>query len=119
MTGLADVDDRLWGAIGDPSRRRIIDLLLERGTSTASGLSRQLPITRQAIAKHLLVLERVGLVRSSPIGREVRYRMESEQFERAVRQLADVGREWDQRLGRIRDIAEAIQKSQSRSASTM
>ena len=56
------VDDDLWSAIGDPTRRRMLDLLLVDGDGTATTLSEQLPVTRQAVAKHLGVLDRVGLV---------------------------------------------------------
>jgi hypothetical protein len=47
------IDDGLWSAIGDPTRRRMLDLLLASGTGTATSLSEQLPVTRQAVAKHL------------------------------------------------------------------
>jgi ArsR family transcriptional regulator, cadmium/lead-responsive transcriptional repressor len=106
-----DVDDELWAAVGDPTRRRVLDLLLAAGTSTASALGRELPVTRQAVAKHLGVLERAGLVSARPTGREVRYEVDEAQFARAVRQLADVGRAWDGRLRRIRDLAESIQRA--------
>lgn len=105
------VDDDLWSAIGDPTRRRMLDLLATRA-GTATSLSEQLPVTRQAVAKHLGVLDRVGLVRSTPAGREKRYRVDEAQLERAVAQLNAVGRSWDARLRRIKQIAEAIQKSQ-------
>jgi DNA-binding transcriptional ArsR family regulator len=103
------VDDELWAAIGDPTRRRVLDLLLAGGPGTASGLSRELPVTRQAVAKHLAVLERAGLVTAEPSGREVRYGVDPGQFARAVEQLAAVGRAWDGRLRRIKAIAEAIE----------
>jgi predicted transcriptional regulator len=105
------VDDDLWSAIGDPTRRRMLDLLLE-GDGTATTLSQQLPVTRQAVAKHLGVLDRVGLVRSTPAGREKRYRVDDAQLARAVAQLSSVGSAWDARLQRIKRIAEAIQRSQ-------
>lgn len=60
------VDDDLWSAIGDPTRRRMLDLLLADGDGTATSLSERLPLTRQAIAKHLGVLDRVGLVHATP-----------------------------------------------------
>ena len=85
------VDDDLWSAIGDPTRRRMLDLLLVDGDGTATTLSEQLPVTRQAVAKHLGVLDRVGLVRATPAGREKRYRVDDAQLARAVAQLA-VGR---------------------------
>jgi len=106
------IDDELWSAIGDPMRRRIVDLLLVEGGGTATTLSERLPVTRQAVAKHLGVLDRVALVRSTPAGREKRYRVEDAQLSRAVAQLASVGAAWDARLQRIKRIAEAIQRSQ-------
>ena len=109
---LADtVDDDLWSAIGDPTRRRMLDLLLE-GDGTATTLSQQLPVTRQAVAKHLGVLDRVGLVRATPAGREKRYQVDDAQLARAADQLASVGSAWDARLQRIKGIAEAIQRTQ-------
>ena len=106
------VDDDLWSAIGDPTRRRMLDLLLVDGAATATTLSRQLPVTRQAVAKHLGVLDRVGLVTTAPAGREKQYRVDDVQLARAVAQLASVGSAWDARLHRIKRIAEAIQKTQ-------
>ena len=106
------IDDDLWSAIGDPTRRRILDLLLVDGDGTATTLSEQLPVTRQAVAKHLGVLDRVVLVRATPAGREKRYRVDDAQLARAVAQLASVGSAWDARLQRIKQIAEAIERSQ-------
>ena len=106
------IDDDLWSAIGDPTRRRMLDLLLVDGDGTATTLGRQLPVTRQAVAKHLGVLDRVGLVRATTAGREKRYRVDDAQLARAAAQLESVGSAWDARLQRIKRIAEAIQKSQ-------
>ena len=106
------VDDDLWSAVGDPTRRRVLDLLLVEGDGTATSLSRRLPVTRQAVAKHLGVLDRVGLVRAAPAGREKRYRVDDAQLAMAVAQLASVGSAWDARLQRIKRIAEAIQSTQ-------
>lgn len=102
------VDDDLWSAIGDPTRRRMLDLLLLTGAGTATSLGEQLPVTRQAVAKHLGVLDRAGLVRATPEGRERRYRVDQVQLERAVAQLNAVGSTWDARLRRIKQIAETI-----------
>ena len=109
MTASPGVDDALWSAIGDPTRRRILDLLLADGGGSASSLSRQLPVTRQAVAKHLDVLDRAGLVRSTTAGREKRCEVDAAQLERAAEQLAAVSRTWDRRLQRIKTIAEAIE----------
>jgi ArsR family transcriptional regulator, cadmium/lead-responsive transcriptional repressor len=106
------INDDLWSAIGDPTRRRMLDLLLATGAGTATSLSEQLPVTRQAVAKHLGGLDRVGLVHATPAGREKRYRVEEAQLGRAVAQLNAVGNTWDARLRRIKQIAEAIKKSQ-------
>jgi len=105
------VDDDLWAAIGDPTRRRLLDLLLDDGSATATSLSEHLPVTRQAVAKHLAVLDRAGLVHATPAGREKHYRVDEAQLARAVAQLADVGAAWDARLRRIKRIAETIQKN--------
>jgi DNA-binding transcriptional ArsR family regulator len=105
------VDDDLWSAVGDPTRRRMLDLLLADGDGTATSLSVRLPVTRQAIAKHLGVLDRVGLVHGTPAGRERRYRVDEAQLARAVAQLSSVGAAWDARLRRIKRIAEAVQRA--------
>jgi ArsR family transcriptional regulator, cadmium/lead-responsive transcriptional repressor len=111
-SGLVEqVDDDLWSAIGDPTRRRMLDLLLVDGGGTATSLSHRMPVTRQAVAKHLGVLDRVGLVRATPAGREKRYRVDDAQLARAVAQLSSVGSAWDARLRRIKRIAESIQSA--------
>ena len=106
------VDDELWSAVGDPTRRRMLDQLLLDGGGTATSLSEHLPVTRQAISKHLHVLDRAGLVGATAIGREKRYQVDDAQLSRAVAQLSSVGAIWDVRLRRIKRIAEAIQNSQ-------
>ncbi|MER7576017.1 metalloregulator ArsR/SmtB family transcription factor [Streptomyces sp. NPDC126514] len=108
------VDDELWSAVGDPTRRRMLDVLLADGGGTATTLSGQLPVTRQAVAKHLGVLQRVGLVQVTPSGRERRYEVDETQLARAVAQLSAVGATWDARLQRIKRIAEAIQRGQEK-----
>ncbi|MGW5388013.1 ArsR/SmtB family transcription factor [Nocardia sp. NPDC003963] len=105
------VDDELWSAIGDPTRRRMLDLLLAEGDGTATGLSERLPVTRQAVAKHLGVLDRAGLVHAASAGRERRYRVDEDRLARAVAQLSSVGAAWDARLRRIKSIAETIQQT--------
>jgi predicted transcriptional regulator len=104
------VDDALWSAVGDPTRRRVLDLLLVEGTGTATSLSGQLPVTRQAVSKHLAVLDRAGLVHGTAAGRERRYRVDDTQLARAAEQLAIVGSSWDGRLRRIARIAEDLER---------
>ncbi|MEV6268888.1 metalloregulator ArsR/SmtB family transcription factor [Kribbella sp. NPDC051936] len=109
------IDDELWSAIGDPTRRRMLDLLLADGGGTATSLSDKLPVTRQAVAKHLGVLDRAGLVHSTPSGRERRYTVDEVQLARAINQLTDVTDAWDRRLQRIKRIAESIEKRKEQS----
>ena len=110
MSPAAVVDDELWSAIGDPTRRRMLDLLLAEGHGTATSLAEHLPVTRQAVAKHLAVLDRVGLVHGAASGREHRYRVDEAQLAKAAAQLATVGSQWDGRLRRIARIAERIER---------
>ncbi|PWR06514.1 transcriptional regulator [Micromonospora acroterricola] len=112
------VDDDLWSAVGDPTRRRMLDLLLSYGGGTATSLSEHLPVTRQAVAKHLVVLDRVGLVHGTSTGRERQFRVDEAQLARAVAQLADVGAAWDARLRRIKRIAETIQRGRDTTSET-
>jgi DNA-binding transcriptional ArsR family regulator len=107
------MDDELWSALGDPTRRRMLDLLLAGGGGTATTLSERLPVSRQAVAKHLGVLDRVGLVHVTPVGRERRYDVDEAQFARAVAQLSAVASSWDARLQRIKRIAERIERAKS------
>jgi DNA-binding transcriptional ArsR family regulator len=104
------VDDDLWSAVGDPTRRRMLDLLLSDGSGTSTSLSEHLPVTRQAVAKHLVVLGRVGLVHATAAGREKQFRVDQAQLALAIAQLTEVGAAWDSRLQRIKRIAETIQR---------
>ena len=101
-------DDNLWSAIGDPTRRHVLDLLLAAGSGTAPSLSGRAPVSRQAVANHLAVLARAGLVRGEAAGRARHYRIDAEQFARAVAQLNAVSTAWDGRLRRIRSLAETL-----------
>ncbi|MGW6276066.1 ArsR/SmtB family transcription factor [Kribbella sp. NPDC055071] len=105
------IDDELWSAVGDPTRRRMLDLLLANGGGTATSLSEQLPVTRQAVAKHLAVLDRAGLVHAKAAGRERRYTVDESQLSEAITQLTTVTDAWDRRLQRIKRIAETIQRT--------
>jgi DNA-binding transcriptional ArsR family regulator len=101
-----DDADELWAAVADPTRRRLLDALLAHGEATATTLAGDLPVTRQAVAKHLSVLERVGLVGSRRVGREVLYAVQPERLATAREWLAGVAAEWDERLGAIKRLAE-------------
>jgi ArsR family transcriptional regulator, cadmium/lead-responsive transcriptional repressor len=107
MSPVAAEVDELWSAIADPTRRRVLDVLLDRGQATATMVAGELPVTRQAVAKHLAVLDRVGLVEGRRRGREVRYAVRPERLDVAARSMAQVAAEWDTRLEAIKRIAEA------------
>jgi DNA-binding transcriptional ArsR family regulator len=111
MAGEREDADRLWAALGDPMRLRLLDLLLERGEMTASALARELPITRQGIAKHLLVLERADLVRARRAGRETRFSLRDERLSQARGEMLRVASRWDERLAAIKRIAEAVHEA--------
>jgi DNA-binding transcriptional ArsR family regulator len=102
-------DDALWAAVADPTRRRVLDALLERGEATTTALALGLPVTRQAVAKHLAVLNRVGLVAGRRRGREVRYTVRPERLDHAAEAMARVAAQWDRRLARIKHLAESVQ----------
>lgn len=99
--------DQLWAALADPTRLRLIDLLISRGEATPSALATELPITRQGVTKHLLVLERAGLVSARRAGRETRFAVRDERLAQAQQQLARVASRWGERLTRIKLLAEA------------
>lgn len=100
-------EEALLEAVADTSRRQVLDLLLAHGASTPTALAAELPFSRQAVAKHLAVLDRAGLVESNRQGREVRYSVRPEHLDVAVRAMAKVAARWDARLGAIKRMAEA------------
>ena len=113
---IGEDEDELWAVVGDPSRRRVLDLLLAHGEATSTTLARDLPFTRQAVAKHLGVLDRAGLVASRRDGRETFYRVRPDRLEAATRIVARVAAGWDARLERIRRLAEAASAAAASSA---
>jgi DNA-binding transcriptional ArsR family regulator len=100
-------DDQLWSAIADPSRRRVLDLLVHGGEASASSLADQVPFSRQAVSKHLVVLEQAGLITRRQQGREVLYRVEAARLDQATRAMAELASQWDRRLDAIKRLAEA------------
>jgi DNA-binding transcriptional ArsR family regulator len=94
-------------AMADPTRRRLLAALANRGPATATELAGGLPISRQAVTKHLAALHRAGLVTSSRRGRDVRFEVRTENVAQTADWLADLAAEWDARLAAIKRFAEA------------
>ena len=92
----------VFAALGDPNRRFLLETLSERGRATATELAAELPVSQQAVAKHLTALARAGLVESERTGRETHYRVTPQPLEDAIAWMARVGAEWDTRLARLR-----------------
>ncbi|MCU1401954.1 MAG: putative HTH-type transcriptional regulator YuzN [Microbacteriaceae bacterium] len=97
----------VFAALGDETRWSIL-VALGEGDASASALAGRFPVTRQAIAKHLAVLEEVGLVESLRVGRELRYRVLGAQLSETAQRLDRIGAEWDRRLAAIKRIAEGL-----------
>lgn len=105
MTGERRVD-AVFSALSDPTRRAVIRTLSEGGPSTVTELAARLPVSRQAVAKHLDALEAAGLVSASASGRSRHYRLTPGPMAEAMAWMTDVGAEWDERLESLRRLFE-------------
>ena len=100
-----DVDEVLV-ALADPMRRRVLDALSASPRATATALAEKLPVTRQAIVKHLAVLEQAGLIEGRKHGREVHFSLRPERLETTAQWMRSVAAAWDERLSAIKRLAE-------------
>ncbi|WP_433167269.1 ArsR/SmtB family transcription factor [Kribbella sp. CA-247076] len=98
--------DGVLEALGDPTRRIVVELLAAGGGRTATSLAGDLPVTRQAVVQHLAVLREAGLVESRREGREVRFELRPAALTATAAWMADVAAQWDHRLAIIAEIAE-------------
>jgi DNA-binding transcriptional ArsR family regulator len=96
--------DLVFGALADPTRRHLIELLAAEPGATATGLAATMPISRQAVAKHLKLLGEAGLVSSRRRGREALFELDPEPLGEAVAWIGSVGAEWDQSLAGLRRL---------------
>ncbi|HEY0521719.1 MAG TPA: metalloregulator ArsR/SmtB family transcription factor [Ilumatobacteraceae bacterium] len=96
--------DTLFGALADPTRRMLVERLLTKGPATATALAETTPLTRQAVLKHLQVLEAAGLLDHERAGREVRYRVTPQPLATAVGWILDTAGLWDKRIDRLRKL---------------
>jgi DNA-binding transcriptional ArsR family regulator len=95
---------RLFGALGDPTRRSLFERLSTGGPASASQLANELTITRQAIAKHISTLESAGLVTRQGAGREIRFAANPERLEELGSWSARVNRQWQERIQRLTEM---------------
>jgi DNA-binding transcriptional ArsR family regulator len=102
--------DGVLAALADPTRRQLLDLLAAQGEATATTLAEPLPISRQAVVKHLAILDAAGLVSASRVGREVRYAVRPAALDATARWMAALATDWDRRLANIKRIAETVER---------
>ena len=105
-------DEQLWAAVADPSRRRVIDAMLMLGETTQTALAEEVPFTRQALAKHLAVLDEVGLIAHHRQGREVLYKLDLDRLELAAHAMSRIAGAWSKRMNAIKRMAELAHKEQ-------
>jgi predicted transcriptional regulator len=98
---------RTFAVLADETRWEILQLVGEQDLS-ASGLAKRLPVSRQAIAKHLAALQEVGLVEPAWVGRELRFRAAGAELSRVARELERIGAVWERRLAAIKAVAESL-----------
>jgi DNA-binding transcriptional ArsR family regulator len=108
VTETAGPLDEVLAAMADPTRRWLLEDLAARGEATATTLADDLPISRQAVVKHLAVLSRAGLVSGRRQGREMRYVVRPEGVAETARWMAGLAADWDRRLNEIKRIAESL-----------
>ncbi|GIG02653.1 ArsR/SmtB family transcription factor [Catellatospora citrea] len=102
--------DAVLAALADPTRRQLLDMLAELGETTATTLAERLPVSRQAVVKHLAVLDAAGLVGGHRAGREVRYAVRPAALNTTARWMAALASDWDRRLATIKRLAEAAEQ---------
>jgi DNA-binding transcriptional ArsR family regulator len=108
--GAGETVDSVLVALADPTRRQLLELLAEHGEATATTLAERLPVSRQAVVKHLGVLDAAGLVSGSRSGREVRYAVRPAALDATARWMAALALDWDRRLAHIKRVAEAAER---------
>jgi DNA-binding transcriptional ArsR family regulator len=110
LRGAVEAVDSVLAALADPTRRQLLDLLAAQGEATATTLAGRLPVSRQAVVKHLAVLDAAGLVSHSRVGREVRYAVRPAALDATARWMAGLAADWDRRLANIKRVAEAAER---------
>ena len=96
----------VFAALGDPTRLRVVTRLCVEGPLSITRLSEESRITRQAITKHLRVLEGAGIVRSEMAGRQCLFELEPKPLQEAKDYLAQISQQWDETLVRLKKFVE-------------
>jgi DNA-binding transcriptional ArsR family regulator len=104
VSGQPDRAGAVFGALSDPTRRELLATIARQPSTTATELASELPISRQAVLKHLTALADAGLLDRERAGREVRYRVTPEPLSDAVSWMAAVGGQWDDRLAALQQV---------------
>lgn len=110
MEHAAGEADDVLAALADPTRRLVLHRLAALGEATATTLAEDLPVSRQAVVKHLNVLDAAGLVSGLRFGREVRYMVRPSTLDATARWMATLAADWDRRLAAIKRVAEAAER---------
>lgn len=103
---VADPAPAVFAALADPTRWRLLGTLAEQGEGTATTIAAELPVSRPAVIKHLVILDRAGLVSRRRAGREVRYRVEPARLDETARRISALAVAWDTRLAALKALAE-------------
>lgn len=104
--GADEAVDNVLAALADQMRRQLLDLLAAQGEATATTLAARLPVSRQAVVKHLAVLDAAGLVSGTRVGREMRYAVQPAALDTTAQWMTELAADWDRRLARIKRLAE-------------
>jgi DNA-binding transcriptional ArsR family regulator len=108
--------DGVLAALGDSTRRVVVELLATGGGRTATSLAGELPVTRQAVVQHLAVLRDAGLVESRREGREVRFELRPTALTATAAWMADVAARWDHRLATLKELVETKEVMETKEA---
>jgi DNA-binding transcriptional ArsR family regulator len=109
MTTKSEKTNKIFTALADPTRRRLLSLIAEKGQATATTLSNEVTVSRQAVVKHLIFLKEADLVSNNRQGREMRYTVRPQQLDETAKWMANLAKDWDRKLEAIKLQAESAE----------